>query len=77
MDGKTVRDTAFQAGDHAISYSEIEKKYFAQFFPQQNQFLICFVTKKKIVFLLLSITSSQLIVGLFHRLNVIIIWCQT
>ena len=77
MDGKTVSDPALQAGDHTISYSEIEKKYFAQFFPQQNQFLICFVTKKKIVFLLLSITNSQLIVGLFHRLNVIIIWCQT
>ena len=36
MDGKTVSDTALQAGDHAISYSEIEKKYFAQFFPQQK-----------------------------------------
>ena len=31
MDGKTVSDPALQAGDHTISYSEIEKKYFAQF----------------------------------------------
>lgn len=33
MDGKTVSDTALQAGDHAISYSEIEKKIFRPIFP--------------------------------------------
>ena len=33
MDGKTVSDPALQAGDHTISYSEIEKKIFRPIFP--------------------------------------------
>lgn len=33
MDGKTVSDTALQAGDHAISYSEIEKNNIRPIFP--------------------------------------------
>lgn len=33
MDGKTVSDTALQAGDRAIFYSEIEKKMFRPIFP--------------------------------------------
>ena len=71
-----MSDTALQAGDHAISYSENEKKIFCPIFPTAKSISNLFRYKEEDSLLLLSITNSQLIVGLFHRLNVIIIWCQ-
>ena len=47
MDGKTVSDTALQAGDHTISYSEIEKKIFRPIFPTAKSISNLFRYKEK------------------------------
>lgn len=48
MDGKTVSDTAFcKGGDHAISYSEIEKKIFRTIFPTAKSISYLFRYKEE------------------------------